>query len=157
MIALSDGSAFECAVVWSDPDLLELEARVRFGGWSGHERAYVGRDELVAFADALDGLVEASAEDALHATALLRAGQPNLSWVTLRVSAYDHGRRLSMHVALGRADAVLKLPNERRRGTSLRMNVPLEREAAARLAAALRGMARTDAGAARVDLPSAWP
>lgn len=132
-------------VVWSDPDLLEIEASVSFEGWSARERAYVGRDELHAFADQLDDLVDGSAD------ANLQAGELDLSYIQLLLYEFGLARRLEMDIRMGSAKAGNYGGRESPR--RFQTTVPVERGQLARFASAIRNVTRKERGEALLRLP----
>lgn len=137
-----------CAVVWSDPDLLEVRTEVQFQAWAGAEQAYVTRGELTAFAAALDQVAKGERE-ALH------GGQRDLSYVELQVFEYGLARRLALDVALGEAEGrYIGRPSHAR---ELKITVPLERGTLAQFAAELRTLVVAESGIAMLPLLADWP
>jgi len=142
-------SVLSCSVVWSDPDLLEVQVEVFFGGWAGAERGYVTREELRSFANQLES-VHAGGK-----AALLEAGQQDLSWVRLEIFEYGLARRVGMRVHLGRASgADSRTPREPR---ELRISVPIERGQLSAFARSLQRVVQIEAGTAKLMLPTDWP
>jgi hypothetical protein len=137
------------AIVWSDIDLLEIELTVSFAAWSGAERAYATRDELTAFAAALDQ-VAAGAK-----AAELDAGQPDLGYGRCRVFEYDQARHLGMEVVVGHAGGNLQNRPDYRR--ELHVSLPIERGALASFAGRLRQLVAAEEGAATLPVPNDWP
>jgi hypothetical protein len=73
------------AVVWADPDLLDLEVVVRFQEWSGITRAYVSRSEVRAFAADLDAVVAGGTETRFLG-GQRNLGMPSSAYVSTRAS-----------------------------------------------------------------------
>ena len=144
-----DGNYLLCAVVWSDPDLLEIRTAFQFRDWAGAERAYVTRGELMDFAEALDEIAEGGS------SALLQAGQHDLSFAALNFREYGLARRLALDVHLGRAAGTIHGPTEA--GSELRLTVPVERGQLTGFAAGLRRMTAAESGETTLALPSDWP
>ena len=140
---------FTCSIVWSDPDLLELEASVRFEDWAGRERGYVTRGELAAFIAALLAVADGGTE------AVLDAGQDDLGYVQLRVSEYGGARRLMLGLKLGRAAG--SISNQPGGVTELQLSVPIERGQLAAFARSLDTIAQAEQGTAHLPLPARWP
>jgi hypothetical protein len=138
-----------CEVVWSDPDLLEISLQVAFGVWSGGERAYVTREELARFSEALRSVELGSS------SAELQAGQEDLSFIKLRVFEYSRARRLAMEVHLGRA--AQPQMNFMEHGSELRLTIPVERGQFSTFAADLSSVVHAERGTARMLVPNAWP
>ena len=137
------------SVVWSDIDLLELDLAVSFAVWSGAERAYVTRDELIAFAASLDAVVAGST------SAQLNAGQSDLGYGVCRIFEYDRARRLGMEVIVGHAGGnVTNRPDYAR---ELRISAPLERGQLVAFAGALRRLVIEERGTATLELLADWP
>jgi hypothetical protein len=140
------------SVVWFDVDLLELEVLVEFDAWSGAERGYVTREELIAFADALDRVAAGVNE------ATLEAGQAALGYAKCRVFEYTGVRRLGMEVVLeregGRSPELADLSNCAR---NLRVSIPIERAPLPAFARALRAITASERGTAFLPALPTWP
>jgi hypothetical protein len=137
-----------CAIVWSDVDLLEIETQVQFDQWAGIERAYTTRESLAQFADALESVYNGAKE------ALFEAGQPDLSWIELRVFEHGGARHLGLHVNIGRPPtAIINRPNSE---AVLRIAVPIERGQLGAFAAGLREIGTAKRGEARLPLTPNW-
>ena len=135
-------------IVWSDPDLLEIETRVAFAGWSARERAYVTRDGLREFARALDRVVAGAS------SARLDAGQPNLGYATLDLFEYSRARHIGLHVTIGHAPDSGQVHTAHAR--ELRFTVPVECGQLALFANDLRSAVQLETGEAFLPLPPNW-
>jgi hypothetical protein len=140
---------FRLATVWSDADLIEVRAEIRFQEWSGEDRAYAARDLLRAFAEALEG-VEAGGSDAA-----LEVGQPELGYANVRLREYDRARHLRLDAEVGRGAHVGHEPRFAAR--SVRLSAPVERGPLQQFAVALRTLVDRERGEAMLALPTDWP
>jgi hypothetical protein len=83
-------------VVWFDDDIIELECAVGYRGFRGAATCYTTREDVVAFADALDSLNKSSrGSPAFHAA--LGDGSKRVS---LRAYTIDMAGHMAMHVSL---------------------------------------------------------
>jgi hypothetical protein len=143
-----DTNYLRCAVIWSDPDLLEIHASVRFRDWAGAETAYVSRGEIQEFAEALKEVVTGGR------SASLNSGQEDLSFVKLNIREYGLAKRLALDLHLGRASGTVLGSNAG--ASELRLSVPVERGQLTGFVAALRRSIAAESGEAVLPLPSGW-
>jgi hypothetical protein len=136
-------------LVWSDPELIEISVTVGFGGWAGQERAYATRSEVLAFAAAMEAVANGNTE------ARLDAGQPELSWIELRVYEYTRARRLGLAIRLGRAGS--SISNWEHGDTKLEFAVPIERGALPAFAHGLRSIVAEERGQVHLPVLEDWP
>jgi hypothetical protein len=135
------------AVVWADPDLLDLEVVVRFQEWSGITRAYVSRSEVRAFAADLDAVVAGGTE------ARFLGGQRNLGYAEFSLREYTGVRRLAIDLVIGNAYG----GGPGSGSQELRISVPIEHGALPRFADALRAVVKRERGEATLALLQRWP
>jgi hypothetical protein len=136
-------------VIWSDADLLEVEASFAFRDWSAVGSAYATRSDLIDFADALDRVVLGGS------AAELSLGQPDLGYASCRVFEYGGPRHLAMVVTIGVGHKGIGQPQDT--GRESRLSVPIERGQLTAFAQSLRRIARDERGTARLPLPPDWP
>jgi hypothetical protein len=95
-------------VVYGDlPDLIEIEARVLFGGWSGIARAYTSPSSL---AEAARGLLAWVARPR-EAFTLTAGADTGIGWLQLRWYPVDRAGHLACHIKLA-AQATGDRPEE---------------------------------------------
>jgi hypothetical protein len=93
--------ALTLRVVYDDPHLIEVEARVVAGAWSGTTRAYTAPDSL---GEAARGLLAWATRP--HEQFALEAGSDTgIGWASLRWYMIDRSGHLVCHVQLATASA----------------------------------------------------
>jgi hypothetical protein len=140
------------AVRWQDVDLIELDVTLRTPAWAGTAPAYVTRDELRQFADALDAVAGGGTAARF---ASLDAGQPDLGFAHIDLYEYSRARRLGLRVHLGFGSAAAE--DQTPRYGELRAAAPVERGALAAFAQGIRAIARDSAGEGTLPVLPDWP
>ncbi len=94
-------------VIWYDDDIIELECRVVYRGFSGVSTCYTIPENMIAFADSLDSLAQTADG---HATfdAGLEDGSKRIA---LRAYTIDLAGHLAIHVAMA-TDGYDRRPEE---------------------------------------------
>jgi hypothetical protein len=139
------------AIVYVDEHLIELEAAVGSGHWSGRARAYTVPQHIEAFAIALKRFA-----DAVDAVAEFVAGaDTGIGLIALRFYRVDRAGHIACHVRL----ATGGLPNNFRPEEVLRLSIELRTEAWAVVpfARQISEMAQARAGRAVLQVQSETP
>src|SRR6516164_9398121 len=109
------------AIVYVDDLLVELEAVLKAGDWSGRARAYTGSQDIEAFGHALKRFA-----DAVDASAKFEAGADNgIGLIGMRFYKVDRAGHIACHVRL----ATGGLPTNCRHEEVFRLSIQLETEA----------------------------
>jgi len=139
------------SVVYDDEHLIELEASLKAGDWTGRARAYTVAENIEAFGVGLKRFA-----DAVDAVAEFDAGADNgIGLIALRFYRIDRAGDIACHVRL----ATGGLPKESRPEEVFRLSIELQSEtwAVVQFARQISEMAQAREGKAvlQVDKPSA--
>ena len=136
------------AVVYSDVDVLELEAVLGAGHWRGRVRAYTVPQDIAAFADALGRF-----SDGVAAAEFEAGADTGIGLIALRFYRVDRSGHIACHARLVSGD----LPTDHRPEQVSRLSVEVGVEAwsVVLFAQQLAELARAGAGRASVAIEAA--
>jgi hypothetical protein len=138
------------AIVYVDEHLIQLEAAVRAGHWSGRARAYTVPESIAAFGIALKRFA-----DAVDAVAEFEAGaDTGIGFLAIRFYRVDRAGHIACHVRLATSESNDCRPEEVFR---LSIEVRTEAWAVVQFAQQIGEMARTQAGHALLHVDTLSP